>query len=46
MGGKKKDRRNHADALWWNEEVKDAISENKVMQKKICVNRSKENKVR
>ena len=42
--GKKKGRRNHRDTWWWNEEVKKAIQQKKVAYKKMCKNRSEENK--
>ena len=38
--GKKKDRKNHGDTWWWNEEVKEAIQPKKVAYKKMCKNRS------
>ena len=42
--GKKKGRKNHGDTWWWNEEVKEPIQQKKVAYKKMCKNRSKENK--
>ena len=46
VSGKKKGRRSHGDTLWWNEEVKEAIQQKKVAYKKMCKNRSEENKVK
>ena len=45
--GKKKGRRsNHGDIWWLNEEVKKAIQQKKVAYKKMCENRSEDNKAR
>ena len=44
--GKKKGRRNHGDTRWWNEEVKEAMQQKKVANKKMCKNRSEKNKAR
>ena len=37
MCGKKKDRTNHSDTWWWNEEVNEAIQQKKVAYKN-CLN--------
>ena len=42
--GKKKGRRNHGDSWWWNKEMKEAIRQKKKGYKKMCKNRSEENK--
>ena len=42
--GKNKGRRNHKDTWWLHEEVKEAIQQKKVAYKKMCKNRSEENK--
>ena len=44
--GKKKGRKNHGDTWWWNEEVKEAIQQKKAACKKMCKNRSEENKAK
>ena len=44
--GKKRGRRNKADIWWWNEEVKEAASRKKVIQKAMCKNSTEENKRR
>ena len=44
--GKKKGRKNHGDTWWWNEEVREAIQQNKVAYKKMSKNRSEENKAK
>ena len=43
---KKKGRKNHGDTGRWNEKVKKAIQQNKVADKKMCKNRSEENKAK
>ena len=44
--GKKKVRKNHGDTRWWNEEVKEAIQQKKVTNKKMCENCSEESMAR
>ena len=44
--GKKKGRKNHGDTWWWNEEVNEAMQQRKVAYRKMCKNRSEENKAR
>ena len=44
--GKKSGRRSKGDTLWWNEEVKEAVSRKKVTHKAMCQNSTEENKRR
>ena len=43
---KEEGRKNHGDTWWWNEEVRKAIQQKKVAYKKMCKNRSEENKAK
>ena len=44
--GRRKVEKNHGGIWWWNEEVKEAMQQNKVACKKMCKNQSEENKTK
>ena len=46
MCGKKRERRSKGDTLWWNEEVKEAVSRKKDAHKAMCRSSTVENRMR
>jgi len=43
--GKTKGRRDQGNTWWWNEDVKDAITNKKMAYRKLCANKSVENRL-
>ena len=43
---KKRGRRSKGDTLWWNEDIKEAVSRKKDAHKAMCQNNTEENKIK